>query len=105
MFKCDTLVRKKEDGTEVRKPKKKFDTQEEAIEQCKKLNARPQQITKLVPYKCPHCHKFHIGRNGKKISDKYRKKLIKDNTISNRPKNLGNFKVVGKIDLGKVPEK
>lgn len=47
------------------KPKVKFKTLEDAIAECKKLNAQDKRIHKLVPYKCWTCFQFHIGSNGK----------------------------------------
>ena len=48
---------------------------DEAILECKVLNAKPKQITKLVSYKCKDCCKYHIGRNGKTLTQKYKDKL------------------------------
>jgi len=47
------------------KPKVKFNTMDEAIEACKRLNKEPKRIHKLVSYKCSKCFKYHIGSNGK----------------------------------------
>jgi hypothetical protein len=115
---CNTLVRIEPDGTKVYKEKKKFDTLVEAIEECKKLNAQPYRISKIVSYKCKHCCKYHTGRNGKTITDKYRDKLqveqyeptaeeIEKRQIRSRAIAIeeANFKIVGKIDLSKIPKK
>lgn len=51
--------------TILNKPKKKFDTLDEAIVMAKKLNLQPQRIHKSVAYKCSKCFKYHIGSNGK----------------------------------------
>jgi Ser-tRNA(Ala) deacylase AlaX len=115
---CNTLVRTEEDGTKVYKDKKKFDSLDDAIEACKKVNAQPHRISKLVSYKCKCCHKYHIGRNGKTITDKYRNKLSAESyeptpeEIEKRKKNIrmvdienADFKIVGKIDLSKIPKK
>lgn len=64
-------------GEKVFKAKKAYDTQEEAITDAKVLNLRPNQITKLVPYRCKDCHKFHLGRNGKPITEKDKKRLLR----------------------------
>ena len=80
------------------KPKRAYEDHASAIEACKKLNMRPEQITKLVSYKCKVCYKYHIGRNGKKITDKYREKhTIKASDSVNK-----SFKIIGKIDLDKL---
>lgn len=47
------------------KPKKQFNTLDEAIAMCKILNKEPKRIHKLVSYKCSKCFKYHIGSNGK----------------------------------------
>lgn len=111
---CDTLIRiDPESGERITKPKKSFDTLKEAIAACKKLNAKPDRINKVVSYKCKSCHKYHIGRNGKEIKDKYRDKLNKElnrkkpKSKANYTRNISeaNFKIVGKIDLDKIPKK
>lgn len=115
---CNTLVRTEKDGTKVYKDKKKFDSLDDAIAACKEVNAQPHRISKLVSYKCKHCHKYHIGRNGKTITKKYREKLnfekhvptpeeIEERKRMARAVDIehANFKVVGKIDLSKIPKK
>jgi hypothetical protein len=89
---CKTFSHIGADGEKVYRPKKSYKTLDEAIAECKKLNARDKQITKLVSYKCKECHKYHIGRNGKELSQKYKEKLTK--TL---PK--PTFKIIGKINL------
>ena len=61
----------------VMKPKKAFKTHDAAIKACKELNIRPHNIHKLVSYKCNVCFKYHIGRNGKELTEKYRNKLAR----------------------------
>lgn len=115
---CKTLERYGDDGTPIFKNKKKFDTLDEAIIEAKKANAMPHRIHKVVSYKCKECHKYHIGRNGKEISLKLRERLEKENykptkedLDKRRVRNqkiafeFATFKVVGKIDLSKVPKK
>lgn len=89
---CKTFSHIDENGEKVFKSKKTYDTHDEAIAKCKKLNLADKQINKLVSYKCKECCKYHIGRNGKPITDKYRNRIIK-----NKPK--PTFKIIGKIDL------
>lgn len=74
------------------KPKKQYPTNEAAIKACKSVNALPNRINKVVPYKCPICFKFHIGRNGKPLTKKYLEKITKSREFT-------GFKIVGKIDL------
>ena len=62
-----------DDGKIVYVRKKAYDTDKEEIEAARKLNASQYQITKAVAYKCPKCFKWHIGRNGKLLSQKDKK--------------------------------
>jgi len=122
---CKTFSHINEKGRKTYKHKKSF----EAILECKILNAKPKQITKLVSYKCKGCHKYHIGRNGTMLTKKYKDKLEKElkllffskskrtdeklkKMVANRTGNAtdpdlphAKFKVVGKIDLDKIPKK
>lgn len=115
---CETLVRTEKDGTDIYKNKKKFETLDDAIKACKHLNVQAHRINKVASYKCKYCFKYHIGRNGSVITDKYRKKLqvelheptqeeIQEKRKSIRASDLehANFKIVGKIDLSKIPKK
>lgn len=74
------------------KPKKPFATNELAIKHCSQVNKIEGRIHKVVPYKCPICHQFHVGRNGKLLTPKYVNKLTKT-------KPFQGFKIIGKIDL------
>jgi hypothetical protein len=62
---CETLLYIDKDGNRVTKPKRKFKHLDDAIAECKRVNAKPQTIHKVVSYKCKVCHYYHIGRNGK----------------------------------------
>lgn len=73
---CKTLVRIEGDN-QIFKDKKKFTTLDAAIEECKYLNSLSHRINKVVAYKCKSCCQYHIGRNGKPITDKLRNKLCK----------------------------
>lgn len=71
-------------GTEkVYKPKKRFETEAEAIENAKIVNKKlidmDKLIYKLVAYKCTKCGGWHIGRNNKPISEKNRLKIKNQN--------------------------
>ena len=63
---CRTLLYIKDDQ-KFFKDKKKFETQDDAIKYCKTINSKPNQIHKVVPYRCNFCGKYHIGRNGSLI--------------------------------------
>ena len=90
---CDTLIRIDPDGRKHYRPKKPYNTLEDAIKQAKKMNAEDRTIHKLVSYKCNYCQKYHIGRSKKLVTDKERLKYQKEI--------FSNLKVVGKIDLEK----
>jgi len=90
---CDTLIRTEPDGKKIFKKKKAYNTLDEAIAQAKKLNALDIQVKKLVAYKCTYCCKYHIGRNGKTLTEKQKNKFRND------PVNQIQFKILGKINL------
>lgn len=60
-------------------PKKSFETEIDAVTMARYLNSRDNVITKMVAYKCSKCNKWHIGSNGKPLTnedkEKYKKKL------------------------------
>lgn len=94
------------DGVKSTKKKIQYKSLDEAIIKCKETNLKPKTTEKYVAYKCTVCHKYHIGRNGKSISKKYRKKLEKEKKYLgwkkkvNKVRNI-NFNIIGKIDLSK----
>ena len=71
---CQTLERYDENRQPIYKPKRAFDTQDDAIEFAKFVNSQDHVIHKVVPYRCSKCHKYHLGRNGKELKDKERNK-------------------------------
>ena len=71
---CQTFQGYDEQLNKVYKPKKAFDTQDEAIEVAKFINSRDNVIHKVVPYRCKICNKYHLGRNGKILKEKERQK-------------------------------
>jgi hypothetical protein len=106
---CSRLDKIDEQGVKHYTPKKPYDTLDEAIAQAKIYNR--YNNTKLVAYKCKTCFKYHIGRNGKIITDKERNKLIQHNSTrfnKNTTKELTfeeglqNVKIVGFIDLTNI---
>lgn len=74
---CETSERYDENLNPIMKPKLKFDTLDEAIRYAKYVNAKDHIIHKVVSYKCSKCFKYHIGRNGKEVSEKERAKYKK----------------------------
>ena len=63
---CETLLYKV--GTEkVTKPKKKYKTDKEAIEQAKNINSKGKILHKAIAYKCPKCGFYHVGKSKKLI--------------------------------------
>ena len=63
------------EGNRTYVAKKAYDTELKAQETCFFLNLQPNSISKLVSYKCPVCHKWHIGHSGKKINTVERAKI------------------------------
>lgn len=57
-----------------RKPKKKYETDEDAIRACMEINSQRKQISKVTPYKCDECGSYHVGKTSKKLSKKDKKK-------------------------------
>lgn len=74
---CETVERYSADGLPIFRPKKKFETLEDAISAAKVINSKDKIINKVVAYKCKICCKYHIGRNGKELTEKERKKFKK----------------------------
>lgn len=105
---CTTLDRVEENGQIVMRPKKQYDTMDDAIKVAKIENAKPQHIHKVVAYKCNTCCKYHIGRNGKELTEKEKTKLQKEfnNKIKIKEQKkeyaLSNLKIVGWIDLNQI---
>ncbi len=78
-MKCQTFSHIGLDGQRVYKPKFEFNTQDEAITAAKSLNLKDNQLTKAVAYRCAICGKYHVGRNGKLVTDKYIQKIKHNN--------------------------
>lgn len=68
---CQTFWYINAAGEKVYKPKKVYDNQDLAITAAKRLNLSDNIITKAVAYHCKDCHKYHVGRNGKTLTEKY----------------------------------
>ena len=67
----------KEDGTEIRNPKRRFDTSDDAIRSAMFMNIKESTVHKFVAYKCSKCGGYHIGHTKKVLSDKDRAKAVK----------------------------
>ena len=96
---CVTKMFNAETGKVIAKPKERYETLDDAIKACKELNTRPDRVEKIVSYKCDFCHKYHTGRNGKEITDKYREKItpkVKEKKVTVE---TPNFKIIGYLDL------
>lgn len=74
---CDRILYKV-GGDKTTQPKKRYDTDEQAIIACKKINSRDHQIHKVTPYKCPTCKCYHIGKTKKVLSSSDKKKYKDD---------------------------
>ena len=69
---CQKFVGYNSELIAVYKPKRAYNTLDEAILVEKKHNSHDNIFQKVVAYKCSECHKYHVGRNGKEI--KYKEK-------------------------------
>ena len=74
---CSYILYKKEDGTEVRNPKRRFDTPFDATRSAMYMNLKESTVHKFVAYKCSKCGGYHIGHTKKVLSDKDRAKAVK----------------------------
>lgn len=105
---CTTLDRVEENGVMVMRPKKQFPTLDAAIAVAKIDNAKDDRDYKVVAYKCNVCFKYHVGRNGKPLTDKERAKRKKELDGQaklreyQRQHPFDKIKVVGFIDLNKI---
>ena len=90
----ECTTKKTHDGIVIEKPKRQYNTLEDAITRCRRDNVREERTEKVAPYKCKTCCKYHVGRNGSLITEKEKEKLKK----LLEPK----FTIVGKIDLDSV---
>lgn len=70
---CQKINYYLDDGTPVYTKKVVYNNDRDAIEAARRLNTNIQQIHKAVAYKCPKCHKWHVGRNHTILTDKDRK--------------------------------
>ena len=98
---CQTLRNYDSLGRAVYKNKRQYPTHDLGVEACKVINIREHQIHKLVTYKCDVCHNYHIGRNGKEIKAKYKKRIKREMKLYHKFEPLPkiNLKIIGKIDL------
>jgi len=74
---CSYILYKEEDGTEVRNPKRRFNTSYDATRSAMYMNLKESTVHKFVAYKCSKCGKYHIGHTKKVLSDKDRAKAVK----------------------------
>lgn len=58
----------------VRRPKKSYETDEDAIRACMRINQQDKQIHKVVAYRCIECGSFHVGKTRNVLSAKDKKK-------------------------------
>ena len=82
-MKCTTIKYIGENGERVEKPKKQFNSEEEAFKQACYYNAYGNTIHKLSAYKCWSCGKWHIGRTPHVLTredrEKYKQRLAELN--------------------------
>lgn len=70
--KCTTFSHFDEDGNIVEKNKICYDTDKEVIEADRRVNLKEKTIHKTVAYKCDVCHKWHIGKSKRILTEKDR---------------------------------
>ena len=58
------------DGVIIESPKRAYDTDKQAIAEARSLNLSEKQIHKAIAYKCSICHKWHIGKSNKVLTEK-----------------------------------
>ena len=59
---CNTFAYYDANGEKVYKPKKKYETETEALKAAYRVNSSEKTITKVAAYKCAVCGKWHLGR-------------------------------------------
>lgn len=67
----------KQDGTEVRTNKRRFETSDDAIRVAQYMNSKDSTLHKFVAYKCSKCQGYHIGHTKYPLTDKAREKARK----------------------------
>ena len=55
-------------------PKKSYDSELEALTAARYYNSKDYSIHKMVAYRCIKCDKWHIGSNGRLLTDEDREK-------------------------------
>ena len=53
-----------------------YDTEKEALTVARFLNTRPNIMHKMIAYKCFKCNKWHVGSNGRLLTEEDREKAI-----------------------------
>jgi len=77
-MKCLTPDGLDELGNQKWKEKRKYSTLDEAIRIAKIVNIDPNRPRKVIAYKCPNCHQYHIGRGSRKIKDSDRDRILRE---------------------------
>lgn len=88
---CQKVVITKK-GEKILQNKKKYQSELAAKSACKNINLKPNVKEMCSAYYCSVCGQWHVGRNGRKMTDGAKQKLID---------NYFKIKVVGFIDLDK----
>jgi predicted CXXCH cytochrome family protein len=71
---CKKFSHYDKDGNPVYVEKRSYDTDKEAIEIARQMNTNEIQIHKAIAYKCLKCHKWHVGRTSKILTEKDKKR-------------------------------
>jgi hypothetical protein len=68
-------------GDHIFVDKVRFKTDKEAIEAARVMTLHENTIHRLVAYKCPVCHYWHIGRNRSVLTEKDRKRYSRQSNL------------------------
>lgn len=78
---CKRFLYLDKDGNPVFKDKAKYDTKAQAQKKADEFNRQEKAIHYAVPYLCPVCHKWHIGRSSVELTD-YRKRQLQNGSYT-----------------------
>ena len=78
---CKRFLYLDKDGVPVFKDKVKYKTKAEAQKKADEFNKQDKAIHYAVPYRCPVCVQWHIGRSVVEITQ-YRKRQLQNNSYT-----------------------
>ena len=102
---CKRFSHMDSDGNPVFKDKVAYETKAEAQKQADRFNKQEKAIHYAVPYQCPVCGKWHIGRSVVELTDYRRRQLRNGSYTTEGERQLSTLrdKIANapKIDLSK----